>query len=104
MLESEGLLSDDRFTESYVNSRRRRGFGPMRIKLELQQRGVSSDLIDVYVDFHDESWLQISLHEYEKKFGNFCANSSQDKAKCMRFLKSRGFTNDIIRKTMDEFS
>ena len=98
------MLSDDRFAESYVNSRRQRGFGPMRIKLELQQRGVSTDLIDVYVNFHDETWLQISLHEYEKKFGNFGANSYQDKVKCMRFLQSRGFTNDIIQKTMDEFS
>lgn len=104
ILEKEGLQSDDRFVESYVHSRCRRGFGPIRIKHELQQRGVSSDLINMHVDLNDKIWLQNSFREYEKKFGASGAKTIQDKAKCMRFLQSRGFTNDIIRKTMDEFT
>ena len=103
-LEREGLQSDARFTESYVHSRSRRGFGPLRIKYELQQRGISSDLVDTHVDFNDQVWLQNSYREYEKKFGVHSVKSTQDQAKCMRFLQSRGFTNDIIRKTIDEFS
>ena len=31
-LEDEGLLSDERFAESYMHSRKRKGFGPLRIK------------------------------------------------------------------------
>ena len=103
-LERDGLQSDARFTESYVHSRSRRGFGPLRIKYELQQRGISSDLVDTHVDINDQVWLQNSYREYEKKFGVHNVKSTQDQAKCMRFLQSRGFTNDIIRKTIDEFS
>ena len=103
-LEREGLQSDARFTESYIHSRSKRGFGPLRIKYELQQRGISSDLVDTHVDFNDQVWLQNSYREYEKKFGVHSVKSTQDQAKCMRFLQSRGFTNDIIRKTIDEFS
>ena len=41
-LEQDGLLSDERFAESYFQSRKRRGFGPLRIKNELIQRGAVS--------------------------------------------------------------
>lgn len=103
-LENEGLQSDARFAESYVHSRGRRGFGPLRIKLELQQRGISSDLIDVYVDFNDKIWLEIARKEYEKKFGAQATKSVKDQAKRLRFLQSRGFTGDIIKKTFAAFA
>ena len=43
-LEKDGLISDERFAESYFQSRKRRGFGPLRIKNELIQRGVQENL------------------------------------------------------------
>lgn len=103
-LESEGLQSDARYVESYVHSRGRRGFGPLRIKLELQERGVSTDLVDAYVDFNDQIWLETARKEYEKKFGAQASKSVKDQAKRMRFLQSRGFTGDIIQKTFAAFS
>jgi len=103
-LVSEGLQSDERYVESYVHSRGRRGFGPLRIKLELQERGVASDLIDMYVDFNDQNWFEVAHREYEKKFGAEVTKSAKDRAKRMRFLQSRGFTGDIIQKTFAAFS
>ena len=43
---NEGLLSDERFAESYFQSRKRRGFGPLRIKNELNQRGINEDIFN----------------------------------------------------------
>lgn len=103
-LVSEGLQSDKRYVESYVHSRGRRGFGPLRIKLELQARGVTSDLVDMHVDFNDQTWFEVAHREYEKKFGAEATKSAKDRAKRMRFLQSRGFTGDIIRKTFAAFS
>ncbi len=103
-LESEGLQSDERYTESYVNSRMRRGFGPLRIKMELQERGVPTDLVGAYIDFHDEVWLEIALREYAKKFSQHTPVTLKDRAKQTRFLQSRGFTGDIIQKTLDTFT
>ena len=100
-LEKEGLQSDARYTESYVHSRRRRGFGPLKIKLELQDRGVSVDLVDTFIDADHQVWLATARREYTKKFGNRAADESmQEKAKRVRFLQLRGFTGDIIRETL----
>ena len=103
-LENEGLQSDRRYTESYTHSRSRRGFGPSRIKSELQQRGVCAELVDTYIDFNDRVWLEIACHTYEKKFGAQAVESLKDRAKCVRFLQMRGFTDDTIQKTLATFS
>ena len=103
-MEREGLQSDARYTESYIHSRLHRGFGPLRIKQELKERGVSIELVNDFVDFHDEVWLDTACKEYEKKFGDLATESAKERAKRMRFLQSRGFTGDIIQKTFDTFS
>jgi len=100
----EGLQSDERYAESYVQMRRRRGYGPLKIKQELQQRGVPLDLVDAYVDFYDEVWLETACQAYEKKYGGKVLDSPNERAKRMRFLQSRGFTGDIIQKTFDSNS
>ena len=103
VLMHEGLQSDERYTESYVHMRRKRGYGPLKIKQELQQRGVSSELVDSFVEFNDEVWLDTACQAYEKKFGTVALDSVNDRAKRMRFLQSRGFTGDIIQKTFSTF-
>ena len=45
-LVEDGLLSDERFAESYFQSRKNRGFGPLRIKNELIQRGVKESIFN----------------------------------------------------------
>jgi len=81
--------------------RRKRGYGPLKIKLELKQRGISSDLIAAYLEFNDEIWLETACQAYEKKFGGKLLDSTNERAKRIRFLQSRGFTGDIIQKTFD---
>ncbi len=98
------MQSDERYTESYVHMRRKRGYGPLKIKQELQQRGISSGLIDIYVEFNDQIWLETACLAYEKKFAGKVLDSANERAKRMRFLQSRGFTGDIIQKTFESFS
>jgi SOS response regulatory protein OraA/RecX len=43
-LEAENLLSDRRFTESFVEQRMARGQGPLKIRHELRERGISAEL------------------------------------------------------------
>ena len=83
--------------------RRKRGYGPLKIKLELQQRGVSSELVEAYVEFNDKIWLETAHQAYEKKFGGKPLENANERAKRMRFLQSRGFTGDIIQKTFSTF-
>jgi len=94
-LVAQKFLSDARFAESLVNRRAAR-FGSSRILSELQSHGL---------DDEDVSPLRISLLEdenerafqvWEKKFG-VAAASHEERAKQMRFLQQRGFSNSAIQ-------
>ena len=102
-MQQEGLQSDARFVEGYVYSRTHRGFGPLRIRQELQMRGVAESLVSTHVDLQDPQWLQLACREYEKKFGDTRVESAKERARRMRYLQNRGFTSDIIRQTFARF-
>ena len=46
-LKTEGLLSDVRFTESFVRSRMNKGQGKQRIKAEIKLKGIGDELVTV---------------------------------------------------------
>jgi len=92
------LLSDDRFTEQYLASRQRRGFGPVRIKGELRERGVNNELISAHLNEQDEDWMETLHRTHDKKFGVKPPDSIQEKARRVRFLEYRGFTGEQIKR------
>ncbi len=98
-LQDERLLSNERYTESYVHMRRQRGYGPLRIGVELRERGIAADLIERYLDRNDTSWLELLQQQYVKKFGTSVADSFQEKAKRVKYLQNRGFAIDWILKS-----
>lgn len=95
-LENEGLQSDERFVEAFVNYRANSGKGPIRISQELKQKGASSALIEAYLDSRDSMWIDIAREVMQKKFGKNPTNTPAEKAKRARFLQYRGFSNDIV--------
>ena len=100
-LEQENLLSDRRFTESYVNFRSKKGFGPMRIEQELKEKGIGHELQQEYLDNKDY-WRNIAKEVREKRFGSTVPNDYKDKAKQMRFLQYRGFSHEQMRHLFDD--
>jgi len=102
VLDSQGLLSDERFTEHYTRHRKNNGFGSLHIQAELRERGVSETLINKYVDANDESWLKLVKDVHKKRFGDPLPDDFQEKAKQARFLQSRGFTSDQIWQLMGD--
>lgn len=99
-LAHERLLSDERFAESYVNFRSKKGFGPLRIKQELKEKGVSETLINAVMD-NDTLWQALAEDVREKRFGGVFPQDYKEKAKQMRFLQYRGFTNEQLRQLFD---
>ena len=85
------LQSDERFAEAYTRSRRLKGYGPERIQMELQQRGVSDELITAAIEGQDESWHEAALRVYQKKFGKTELKTFQEKIKRQQFMRYRGF-------------
>jgi len=90
------LLSDERFTESYVRSRANRGFGPVKIRSELQTKGVSEILMDEYLQHNDAVWFDNAQSQYQKKYGDSSVTDYDAWSKRARFMQSRGFTMEHI--------
>ena len=104
-LAREGLQSDGRFTESYIHNRLEKGFGPVRIVMELRERGVGDDLIDLHLEQYAPEWLQRASQVRQKRFGNKLPATFREQARQSRFLQQRGFSGEHIRqifKTGDE--
>ncbi len=95
-LQQGGWLSDQRFAEAYIRMRQQKGFGPVRIAIELSERGVKENIIDTLLHADDEVWQQTLLQQYLKKYKNTPIADYNDKAKRIRFLQYRGFSLDVI--------
>ncbi|VAW52229.1 Regulatory protein RecX [hydrothermal vent metagenome] len=95
-LQQGGWLSDERFAEAYVRMRQLKGFGPIRIAIELNERGVKEAIAEAFLDANDESWQQTLVQQYQKKYKNKTIEDYNEKAKRIRFLQYRGFSLDKI--------
>ena len=95
-LSERGLLSEERMAEVYVAERVRKGFGPVRIRQELRQRGLPGELIEPHLDKTRQEWLEVMAAAHDKKFGVTRASDARERAKRSRFLEYRGFPADLI--------
>ncbi|MCW4323660.1 MAG: recombination regulator RecX [Candidatus Thiodiazotropha taylori] len=99
-LTSASLQSDGRFAESFVESRVRKGQGPLRIGMELRERGISQALIDEVLVPYEDEWQQLLREVHDAKYGAIRAESNKELAKRARFLESRGFPSEMIRRLL----
>ncbi len=100
-LARENLQSDTRFAESYLRQRAARGYGPLRIRQELRQRGV--DEVDVEHAFRSErlDWEELAGIALRRKFGSGPAADLHEKSRRSRFLQYRGFAYEHFSNQLD---
>ncbi len=101
-LSRKSQASDARFAESYVHSRIRRGFGPLRVFRELRERGVEEAVIHAQLDSYAEEWSDRVVSVRHKRFGAGKPRDFRERARQARFLEYRGFTGEQIRQAMDD--
>ena len=99
-LDQNKLLDDARFAEMYVMARAKKGFGPQRIKMELQQKQVESIEITNAIDAF-EGWDEILKHELYKKYKQ-PTEDFREVMKRKQFLFNRGFSQDQIESVLDQ--
>jgi regulatory protein len=100
-LQAAHLQSDIRAAESYVRSHADR-LGSLRLRQDLKTRGVTSDLVDAQLApgvLPDE--LDRARTVWHKKFSDAPADA-REWARQARFLQTRGFASDIIRRLLKE--
>lgn len=100
-LECRNLLSDARFVESYVTARSRKGYGPLRIRAELTERGVAMDVVGDWLDRGEIDWSELLADVAGRKFGDRPADDLRDLTRRARFLEQRGFPVSLVRRYLD---
>jgi regulatory protein len=96
-LREQNLQSDERFVEAYVRYRRTRGVGPLKIEMELRQKGVNGNLVSAAVHAQEIDWAEHCREALEKKFIPAELSDQKLRLKCYRFLSQRGFEGDQIK-------
>jgi regulatory protein len=99
-LTAERLQSDVRFAESYARQRISRGYGPLRLREELRERGVSEGDAAMAMDELEVDWGAVAAEVMHKKFGALAPDDIREKARRIRFMQYRGFTADHYQRLL----
>jgi regulatory protein len=91
-LVNENLLSDERFTESYVRMSLQKQQGPLKIRAALRDRGVADALISGELDRHADRWLDLATGWLRRQHAG--PLDFDGRKKYYRRLLNRGFSHD----------
>ena len=97
-LQAKGFISEQRVVESVLHRRASR-LGANRVKQELQAKGVGAEAVAEAVDQLRTTEVERARAVWRKKFGE-PATDAAGRAKQMRFLASRGFGAEAIRRVV----
>ena len=101
-LQEQGLQSDQRFVEVFVRSRVGKGYGPIRIRQDLYQRGIDDELIDAELTCSADRWVELARAVREKRFSQTEPGDRDVWNTQARFLARRGFPADLIYRVLGQ--
>lgn len=84
--------SDERFAAEFIQMRFNQGKGPIKISIDLKQRGINSFDLSMYDFYALAQQIRVT------KFGDKIPSDYKEKAKQKRFLQSRGFDFEQINQ------
>jgi regulatory protein len=97
-LQAKGFIDETRVLESVLNHRATK-LGNGRIKQELQAKGLAPAAVaQAMVDLKDSEFARAQII-WQKKFGAPAADANE-RAKHYRFLLTRGFSSEVVRKVV----
>ena len=97
-LQAKGFISEDRVIESVVH-RRASKLGTARVRQELAAKGLSGEAVDEALAQLRTTELERAREVWMRKFGE-PATDPKDKARQIRFLVSRGFATEVVRRVV----
>ncbi len=95
-LSEQHFLDDDRVVSLLMQGYVRKGYGPLRIKQEMRQKGFVESLVDKHFEGIDVDWFEKAAEVRSKKFGDELPSDFKEKSRQIRYLQYRGFFGDMI--------
>ena len=105
LLQTQGLLNDEKFARLFVNSRvYTRPTGKRQLEFDLKKKGLSKLLVDETIrnlqDYDEKKIVRdLVATRFQKMTG---VSKEKKKSRIYGFLKRRGFNNDVIFATLSE--
>jgi regulatory protein len=93
--------NDGRYAECYIRQRIASGYGPVRIRYELQQRGIDNAALGAQAE-EQGGWQNVLLDVYCGKYDDETSLSQSEWLKRSRFLQQRGFSGEMIKRLFAE--
>lgn len=100
VLADQGLQSDARHAEHYARGRAERGYGPQRIRAELQQRGIDKGLISRVLGELDIDWWAHASRWVQRRYPE-AAEDIQERARRQQALLRRGYPHEMVRELVN---
>lgn len=94
----EGFVDDAKFCEKFINLKKDSGWGPYKIEMSLNQKGINTQDIDGWPDkyFEEESELNRAIQILSRK----STPARNANTRLLRFLLNRGFDSRIAKKAV----
>ena len=97
-LQAKGFISDERAAESVVH-RRAGKLGSMRLRQELQAKGLDAELVSRALEGLRHTEVDRAREVWKRRFDDLPRDAAE-RAKQSRFLAARGFGGEVIRKVL----
>ncbi|MBE9539654.1 MAG: regulatory protein RecX [Proteobacteria bacterium] len=101
-LANENLQSDERYAQSYARERAGRGYGPLRVRQEMRERGLSDSEVASAFQHAELDWFALASSAFHKKFGEPGPVELKEKARRIRFMQYRGFIAEHYQHLVDD--
>ena len=85
---------------SFVRRKIQAGNGPLKIRFELKQKGISVELTDLALD-QELDWQELANTIITHKFKNQDLTDRKIRAKVYRHLSQKGFPSDIVMRSLE---
>jgi len=103
-LKKASLVDDERFTRIWIQDRISRGYGPLRIRGQLREKGIGDGLINDFLDkYVDKQSSELLLDELiKRRVKRYKGKKPHEiKRKLSYYLGGRGFSFEKIQQALE---
>ena len=100
-LAGQGYQDDDRFAGALARTRAAAGYGPQRIRMELNQHGIRGEAQDAALETCEIDWSASALDLLNRRYSPAQLDDRGQRHKALALLLRRGFDQDTAHAAIE---